>query len=93
MGAAHRNRIARDQRGTRPTSTRVLPLDQQRPSHITHDPDIRPNGYVGSQPRVRYAGSGDQGYQSAWAASPYFTNAVTVDPRWSGSLAPAPRLR
>lgn len=57
--------------------TRSNALPQYRTRTVAlRDPSIRKG-------KTRYAGAGERGYRDAWAGSPYYSNAVTIDARWS----------
>lgn len=48
---------------------------------------VHPSGPGIRKGKTRYAGSGDKGYRSAWAASPYFF----TDPAWSQTVSTVER--
>lgn len=86
MSRAARNRLARNHRDSRP-SGQIGVHTPARPAlpECPHDSSrIRVVGYLGrNQTSVRYSGSGEQGYYSAWTGSMDFY----TDPRWSATVS------
>lgn len=79
------SRSARIRAARRAPINRTTPAARPIPDHMRRSEPMP----ISAGPRrssVRYAGSGDDGYRSAWARPMTFVNAATIDRRWSDTV-------
>lgn len=59
----------------------------QQNRHTAAEPIAAATGPRTKRKRRNYAGSQTDGYRSVWTISPYYSNLVTVDSRWSATVS------